>query len=344
MTKKEVPSIQSFEPLIKLRKDLKEAAVTLGQHEARFLVDSYYLMQDNRIRADHQLRVLTEDKEPHLILDWLSGNASALERNIAAALGVYSGASPIGNWAESIVGIGPILSAGLISHIDITKAPTAGHIWRFAGLDPTSKWLGREKATALVKEMILETDTGDLENLLLKLCSKTNAKPINLRNQAMKGRMGAPLEKMTKASLTSAVAKRPWNATLKTLCWKIGESFVKVSNNKADVYGHCWRERKEYETNKNENGDYKALADEELKIKTYDKGTEAYKAYIQGKLPDGRIHARAKRYAVKLFLSHWHHVAYELHYKKLPPKPYVIDHLGHTHYLAPPNWPLKGGK
>jgi len=57
-------------------------------------------------------------------------------------------------------------------------------------------------------------------------------------------------------------------------------------------------------------------------------------------LPPAHIHARARRYAVKLFLSHYHHVAYEVATGQKPPKPYVLDRIpGHTHYVAPPNWP-----
>jgi hypothetical protein len=49
------------------------------------------------------------------------------------------------------------------------------------------------------------------------------------------------------------------------------------------------------------------------------------------------LHARAKRYAVKLFLAHLHEVWYREHYKTAPPIPYPIAHLGHAHYIAPPN-------
>ena len=61
----------------------------------------------------------------------------------------------------------------------------------------------------------------------------------------------------------------------------------------------------------------------------------------RGRLPDGRVHLRAQRYALKLFLSHLHHVMYVYHYGEIPPKPYVIDsplHLTHTHFKEPPNF------
>lgn len=46
---------------------------------------------------------------------------------------------------NSIHGIGPVISAGLLAHIDIHRAVTVGHIWRFAGLDPSVKWLKKTK-------------------------------------------------------------------------------------------------------------------------------------------------------------------------------------------------------
>jgi hypothetical protein len=135
--------------------------------------------------------------------------------------------------------------------------------------------------------------------------------------------------------------KRPWNAELKTLCWKIGESFVKVSTNEHDIYGKIWLARKELEAGRNDAGQFAEQAKAILEKKTYGKTTDAYKAYITGKLPPAHIHARAKRYAVKLFLAHFHHVAYEIWSGgQPPPKPYVIEHLGHTHFLGPPNWPM----
>jgi hypothetical protein len=34
---------------------------------------------------------------------------------------------------------------------------------------------------------------------------------------------------------------------------------------------------------------------------------------------------------------------YFAHYKELPPKPYVIEHLGHAHYYGVPNAELVPG-
>ena len=124
----------------RLTRDLCFAARGLSADEVRFLVDAYYTMQDDRIRAEHQLRTLSEGGEPHDILVWLLGQRSTLEKQVAGALDKYSGGNVVGVWARSIYGIGPIIAAGLLAHIDIEKAPSVGHIWRYAGLDPTVKW------------------------------------------------------------------------------------------------------------------------------------------------------------------------------------------------------------
>ena len=115
---------------------------------------------------------------------------------------------------------------------------------------------------------------------------------------------------------------------------------MKVHANESDIYGKVYVARKAQEMAKNEAGDFADQAARSLEEKKYGKETEARKAYEQGKLPQARIHARAKRYAVKLFLSHWHAVAYESHFGKEAPKPYVITHGGHVHFLKPPNWPM----
>ena len=292
----------------RMARDLANSAALLSRDEARFLVDAYYQMQKSRIRAGNQLRSL-KDKEPAAVLTWFSEQNEVLEQQVKRALDKYSGASRHGEWARSITGIGPVLAAGLLAHIHIgywcakchgldeqdcadrqkrkpdlwpahdfervESCPTVGHIWRFAGLDPTVEW-----------------KTGQ---------------------------------------------KRPWNASLKTLCWKIGESFVKVSGREGDVYGKHYLARKELETGRNEAGAFSEKAKATLERFRIAKDTEAYRHYITGKLPPGHIHARAKRYAVKLFLSHYHHMGWRLEMGREPPYPYPLAILGHAHYIPPPH-------
>lgn len=261
----------------RLSRDLRNAATTLGVDEARYLVSTYYDLQDYRIAAANQQRKLQKEAEPNEMMSWLNANLDVLEGQIKGMLDKWSAAQPMGRWARGVCGIGPVISAGLIANIRIEEAPTAGHIWRFAGLDPTSKWEKGEK--------------------------------------------------------------RPWNAGLKRLCWLMGESFVKVSGNKRDIYGKLYLQRKAYETQRNESG---ALADQAKKrleenAKRKKKLEPGLIEILQsGKLPQIALHERSKRWAVKIFLSHWHAEAYRQHYHQEPPAPYPIAILGHAHFIEGP--------
>jgi hypothetical protein len=263
-----------LESIIKMGKDIRKASVTLDAHEVRFLVDSYYERQDERIRSAGRERALSDSKEPNAILSWLTDQAETLEKQIRGSLEKYALSTNVGQWAMSQWGIGPVITAGLLAHIDIEKANTAGKVWSYAGINPNS---GKRK----------------------------------------KG------EKLT------------YNPTLKTLCWKIGESFVKGCNVEHAYYSQVYVKRKAYEAKNNEDGKYADQAKKALEEKNYGKDTEAYKWYIQGKLPPAHIHARAKRYAVKLFLAHFHHMMYVDRFGVEPPLPYAIAILNHADYIPP---------
>jgi hypothetical protein len=270
-----IPDPEKRVSIIRLTRDMAAAAKTMTVDEARYLVDAYYVSQEARKRTANQ--ELAMDKEPHLLLEWLSEQNETLETQIKRALDRYTDEHEIGKWMKSIFGIGPVISAGMIAHIDIKKAPTAGHIWRYAGLDPTSVW-----------------------------AKKT---------------------------------KRPWNADLKTLCWKVGQSFMKFSGSPECFYGKIYKERKDYEVQRNAAGGNAATASHILATKKMDKSKDAYKYLITGVLPPAQIDARARRYAVKLFLAHLQYVWWWLDTGTKAPKPYSITMLGHAHIIQPPNLP-----
>jgi hypothetical protein len=134
------------------------------------------------------------------------------------------------------------------------------------------------------------------------------------------------------------LVRRPWNAKLKVLCaYKIGESFVKVQNNEKDVYGKIFRARKSLEQERNEAGQYASQAELILKSRNFRRDTTARARYMEGRLPDAHIHARARRKAVRIFLSHFHEVAFFLEYGRMPPNPYPIQYMGHVHRSFAPN-------
>jgi hypothetical protein len=258
--------------LMRIRQDLRDAARNLGPREARYLVDSYYQIQNYRIRSDAQAKRQLEAKEPFVLTKWLGNTLSYTEKFIAAVLDEWGKGQPGAVWARQIVGIGPVISAGLAAHIDVTRQPTVGKLWRFAGLDPTSVWHPGKK--------------------------------------------------------------RPWNARLKVLCWKLGESFWITHNNPRSYYGPLMARRKELEIWRNEQGMYREQA--ERRAGQVGRDTQAYQWYSQGKLPPGHIHARARRWVVKLFLAHyWEHERRRLGLEV--PLPYPIAYLGHPKEdLIPP--------
>lgn len=327
------PLASTKDAMLRLTEDLKKAARELTATQARFMVDNYYQVQQFRITAAGQEREATEAGEPAALLSWMTAISDRLEGTIRATLDTYTDGIAVARWAKGLAGIGPVLAAGLAAHIDITKAKTAGAIWRFAGIEPSAVWLGTEGAEALVRSDWDNKLTPE-ENLL-QIATRLNRRPESLLRIAKDDETG----RVTKKSVTAALAKRPWNARLKVLQWKIGESFVKVQNLEQDIYGKVYAQRKAEYIDKNTQGGYAETARKILQEKNFSRDTNAKAAYQAGRLPDGHIHAMAKRYAVKLFLSHYHEIAYRAHYGTRPPKPYVIEHGGHVHFIAPPNIP-----
>jgi len=349
-----VPSSELVVPIEAMRRDVKATAKSLDHTEVRFLVDSFYRIQDGRIRTAHQVRALHERGKGNEGIEWYLRRNEALEHDLESLLKVFAENNVICQWATSQKGIGPILSVALYGYIDISRADTAGSIWRYAGLDPSMDWLGKVKAEKLVKEitgteklssrhlaLIADRVSRTVANITKLVMQQKNAKQSD-RDDLIESTIDADNDEgtvgFTKTDLIKALAKRPWNARLKTICWKIGSSFEKVKNKEDAFYGQILKARQSYELAKNENGDYAELA--EAKAKTVGRNTVAYKSYSKGKLPDGHLRARYLRYATKIFLSHWHHVAYETHHGTVPPKPYIISVGGHQEYVLPPNWPM----
>lgn len=129
--------------------------------------------------------------------------------------------------------------------------------------------------------------------------------------------------------------KLTYNPQLKKLCYIIGEGFIKVSGKDSAFYGRIYKERKLYEQGKNTAGDYRTQAEEILDTRNIGEDTEAIKHLRKGMLTPAHIHARARRYAVKMFLSHLQQVWYEWEFREPAPKPFAIAHLGHVDIIKP---------
>ena len=356
-------------PLAKLTKDARMAARNMSQREARYLVDLYYGMQDQRIRDANQVRALSQSTEPHEGIAWVLGQSEALERAVASMLDQYSQheRTGMGAWAREIVGIGPVIAAGFVAYLDIEPPPTVGHWWRFAGLDSTNEWLGTEKAEKIVKTVVPHGKAISDEQIA-EIATILGRNPARVMAQARwAGPKKPDLKEPTVDSTARALARRPWHAGLKTLCYKLGESFVKVQGHDRDIFGKVFVARKALEWRRNLNGEYAEQAREKLQKTKIGADTDAYVWYAGcltpdaarairdlgaeagagaakkaagapgsgvAMLPPAHIHARARRYAVKLWMSLYHAEAYRRYHKAEPPLPYAIAKLGHAHHLT----------
>jgi hypothetical protein len=270
--REEEPTEELKPVVVRLDRELAVAAQSMGAKEARFLVDAYYTVQNSRKRYGNQIRALKKAEEPHILLDFVYTQARINEAQIRRALDNFTRGHIMGTWMRQIVGIGPVIAAGMLAYLDGPR-PTVGRIYQFAGLaaDGQKPW-----------------KQGEL---------------------------------------------RPYSAQLKTLCWHAGQSFMKLAAREDCFYGHIYRERKVFEQRMNDEG--KRADQAKLWLPRVGKTTEAYKHYEAGRLPPSQIDGRARRYAVKLFLSHMNEVWNERLGSK-PAAPFAMARLHHSDYIPPP--------
>lgn len=297
----------------RLEQDLRDASRLIGRQEARYLVDLYYEIQQFRINVAGQIRANEQehgDSEPMRVHDAMFTSLHRLEKNIALTLKAFTEEYTVGLWCHSIKGIAGVLTAGLLAHIDINP-------WRCVGEHKNPK----------------------------DRCRSSSDEPCTPACGWVRTITAAKIWRYAGLDPTVQWEKgqiRPWNAELKKLCWKIGESFIKVQNREGAYYGQIFFMRKELEISRNENGDFADQAARILEEKNFKKKTKAKRIYESGKLPPAHINSRARRYAVKRLLSHLQHVMYQNYYGELPPAPYPFVQGaapdGHTDYREPPRW------
>ncbi|SRR5712691_2551666 len=312
------------------------SAAKLGENEIRFIVSNYYDAQEMRKRSDMQLRHLGDKCDPDGLLHFWADRQSDLEADILKMLGKYAESRPAGRWMLAQYGVGPVTAAGILAHVDITKAPTAGHIWRFAGLDSSCEWYGTEKAAKIVREFLGAKKKPDVDDVMA-IAAMTKRRAYTLVKIAMSDRDGNP-QPLTTKSLSAALAKRPYNAQLKQICWHLGECFKRTSHSTQSFYGRIYREHKAVVVARNERGEYA----ERAKV-FFTKSADIRKTLEEGKLPAGNLDSQATRYAAKIFLSHVHAVMYWDRFGQAPPKPFAIEILGHADEIKIPGTDLFPG-
>lgn len=148
-----------------------------------------------------------------------------------------------------------------------------------------------------------------------------------------------------------------YNPKLKTLMWKVSDSFVKQ---RTPVYRKIYDEEKIRQsktrytvesTDKNRIvGDIldetvgKIKKGTRIKLDNYKKfmknATENGKTQVKIRLSDGHIDARAKRKMVKIFMQHYWMIGRQLKGLEIG-LPYPHEKLGHKSFIQPPENPFK---
>ncbi len=315
----------------------KKVARGLGRDEIRYLVGMYYDLQEMRKSTANQDRALDERAEPSVLATAYAGHFAAMESKTQALLREWCLSDPLSAWALKAKGVGPVIAAGLAAHIDMSRASSPSALHRFAGYDPSQDWAGRDGARDIVGECIAQVG-GDVEAALRLVARRIGTREETLRKFATTTPTGEA-RRLTAATLSAAAARRPWNAALKTLCWKLTDVWMKFGTRHPDsLYARLYREHKGRLGDRNDAGGYAESAKETLASKNFKK-SDTRDAYEAGRWPDGRIDLTARRKAVRVFLAHYWTQGWLLRNpgktEKDVPRPWIIAHGGHVDLIGP---------
>lgn len=305
---------QFSEPVIKARLDALRAMVQGGggvtDSEARFLVDTFHAQQKMRIRINNQIKQLDRDAEatgaeaePNQMLKYIYDQQSAVEKNISTAIELSAFMHPMYWFFEQTKGIGPGIAMKLLAHLDIHKAPTVGHFWSFAGMNPEARWEKGKKRphnADLKRTMFLITDQ----------FIKRKNDPDSHYSRWLFERRDMEWQRNLNGGNTDSCAQA-----------LEAKRFGDTTDAKAWYSGQCCPDKARA-----------MLAEGETPT--------ASKCKADGDglpmLPPAHVVMRARRWTAKLFLAHLHDRWYRFEFGEAPPKPYVIDHKGHAHIIEPP--------
>ncbi len=200
-------------------------------------------------------------------------------------------------------------------------------------MDPSSVWLGKDKAAKLVNKHIA---TG-LEGmpLIAAVALELHRKAEYVERDCIHNATFAKRKHWTNEDLRKVAALCPYNRTMKVVCWKIGNQFNMLRNDPESFYGHQLSIRHAELDALNAAGGLKSKADQALADNRYT-NADVLKTLKSGRMPDGWVFGTAKRIVVKTFLFHYYQRGREL--MNLPwVKPYSIAHKDHADFIeAPP--------
>lgn len=333
----------------KLDRNVKKVtAENISKEELRALVDLYYQTQKQRIRIQNQIRAIEQNADDEFknsadVLKWSFENEYFKEKQLADIFKYYMKTTKTGQWMSQIKGIGPRFAVVLLAYLDIDGKKAAGQFHSFCGLNDNNKpWYGKEKAKKIVNEVMGDEKVITFEHLM-KLSEITGRSVSSLEkmsvvmdNKTHKPKLKNKKIQKTKDQLIKGLSMIPYNAFLKKTCYLISKSFV-LSKNRGSLYGEIYMDRKAVETRKNEAGEFREQALRSLEEKNYtDK--DAIETLKSGKLTGLHIENRARRYAVKLFISHLFEQMWIEEYGTEPPTPYIIEYgeeFEHNGYIEP---------
>jgi len=276
----------SEELINRLNEDLKTAATNLTQNEVRLLVDLYYQVQDFRIATANIVRTQGKE-EPNALSDWVFKNFKILEKDIVSAMGLFAAHYKVGQWLQSIYGIGPVCSAGLLAHLDIRKAKTPGAFLTFAGvIDPSRQpWNKGEKRPWNAK----------LKTLVCVRMGETFVK-FSGQDECVYGKLYADRKKQ----LIRQNANGDFSKT----------ALERKDDVDRSTIAHKWYSGQYPYSVMNEDFFLLSLPQREMKLKK----CRVNEGCGLPMLPPAHLHSRARRVAAQMVLCHLHYVMYEDYY------------------------------
>lgn len=309
--------------------DIRIAAVDMSMVEARLVLRQFLELQPAQMSTKAHYKNLVKAGHTNSVMRFVKNSTEYVRTyQYKELLDIWTEKFPEARWAKSIFGIGSIIAAGLVCHIDFNKVKSPSSITQHAGQAPNSRKVTIEAAYALMEQsMELYGDTP--KDTHIKWLCKQLDKDFNTFHKFCR-KKGRPYHW---DQIFSAIRWPSYDPTLKHICLLLGNTFIL----KKSLYQAIYRERRDHwEIPRNEAGLYKKVAAKQLKMFNYKPWKDPYKCYTAGYLPDGHINNRARKYAVKIFLSHYYSVYYYIRTGEVPYNAYAIDILsGHKKILVP---------
>jgi hypothetical protein len=278
----------------------------ISEAEAKFLVSSYLALQKHRVAMGNQAKDLRKRDLPNLTLDTFEGALEMLEDAMVGVLGQYARSSERGRWALTITGIGPVIASGLcaLSAPQYCRRPQS--LWAYAGLTP------ERRAKYNRQFRLMAYYAGD------QMVRQRNAWYRQLYEQR-KAREW--LLNIQGHYAEQALARLPHAKS------QGSQAFLSGAVDPEKLLGLMALGRSPIAAN------------------------GAINRAILAATPDPKramlvpmhIDRRARRWTVKLLLSHFAQVSWESVSDEPWEQPYAISQLGHHDYIAPPNWPMTKG-